>query len=99
MRMSLIFIARRRAGVEGGYIEGGPAIDRAGVLLRAMLLPTFCSIRPERPLMERPQFDLLFRRFAGVGVDEPVRDHPSFSTNRDRFGRISPLDRKKSSRG
>jgi transposase len=39
-------------------------------LLRAMLLQTFYSIRSERQLMERLEFDLLFRWFVGIGVDE-----------------------------
>ena len=39
-------------------------------LLRAMLLQAFYSIRSERQLMERLEFDLLFRWFVGVGVDD-----------------------------
>src|SRR3546814_17039425 len=35
--------------------------------------------------MERIEFDLLFRWFVGLGVDEAVWDHSSFSTNRDRL--------------
>jgi hypothetical protein len=37
-------------------------------LLRAMLLQAFYSIRSERQLMERLEFDLLFRWFVGLGV-------------------------------
>jgi transposase len=54
-------------------------------LLRAMLLQAFYGIRSERQLMERMEFDLLFRWFVGLGVDEPVWDHSSFSKNRDRL--------------
>jgi transposase len=54
-------------------------------LLRAMLLQVFYGIRSERQLMERMEFDLLFRWFVGLGVDDPVWDHSSFSTNRDRL--------------
>jgi transposase len=54
-------------------------------LLRAMLLQAFYSVRPERQLMERIEFDLLFRWFVGIGIDDPVWDHSSFSTNRDRL--------------
>jgi len=54
-------------------------------LLRAMLLQAFCSIRSERQLMERIEFDLLFRWFVGVGVDDPVWDHSTFSKNRERL--------------
>jgi hypothetical protein len=35
--------------------------------------------------MERIEFDLLFRWFVGIGIDDPVWDHSSFSTNRDRL--------------
>jgi transposase len=54
-------------------------------LLRASLLQAFYSIRSERQLMERLEFDLLFRWFAGLGIDDPVWDHSVFSKNRDRL--------------
>src|SRR5437868_5912552 len=54
-------------------------------LLRAMLLQAFYSVRSERQLMERIEFDLLFRWFIGFGIDDPVWDHSSFSKNRDRL--------------
>jgi len=54
-------------------------------LLRAMLLQAFYSIRSERQLMERLEFDLLFRWFVGLGVDDAVWDHSVFSKNRDRL--------------
>jgi transposase len=54
-------------------------------LLRALLLQAFYSIRSERQLMERLDFDLLFRWFVGVGIDDPVWDHSTFSKNRDRL--------------
>ena len=54
-------------------------------LLRAMLLQAFYSIRSERQLMERLEFDLLFRWFVGLGVDDAAWDHSTFSKNRDRL--------------
>ncbi|HTQ12698.1 MAG TPA: IS5 family transposase [Rhizomicrobium sp.] len=54
-------------------------------LLRAMLLQAFYGVRSERQLMERMEFDLLFRWFVGLGVDDPVWDHSTFSKNRDRM--------------
>ena len=54
-------------------------------LLRAMLLQAFYSIRSERLLMERLEYDLLFRWFVGIGVDDPAWDHSTFSKNRDRL--------------
>lgn len=63
---------------------GRPSIPPE-MLLRAMLLQAFYSIRSERQMMERLEFDLLFRWFVGLGVDEPVWDHSTFSKNRDRL--------------
>jgi transposase len=54
-------------------------------LLRAMLLQAFYSVRSERQLMERIEFDLLFRWFVGLGIDDPAWDHSTFSKNRDRL--------------
>jgi transposase len=54
-------------------------------LLRALLLQCFYSVRSERQLMERLDFDLLFRWFVGLGVDDPVWDASTFSKNRDRL--------------
>ena len=54
-------------------------------LLRALLLQCFYSVRSERQLMERLDFDLLFRWFVGLGVDDPVWDASVFSKNRDRL--------------
>jgi transposase len=54
-------------------------------LLRAMLLQAFYSIRSERLLMERLDYDLLFRWFVGIGVDDAAWDHSTFSKNRDRL--------------
>jgi transposase len=63
---------------------GRPSIP-AEILLHAMLLQAFYSIRSERQLMERLEFDLLFRWFVGLGVDDPAWDHSTFSKNRDRL--------------
>src|SRR5919112_5246782 len=54
-------------------------------LLRAMLLQALYSIRSERQLMERLEYDLLFRWFVGLGVDDAAWDHSTFSKNRDRL--------------
>src|SRR5258707_14432672 len=50
-----------------------------------MLLQAFYGVRSERQLMERLEFDLLFRWFVGLGVDDAVWDHSTFSKNRDRL--------------
>src|SRR5207302_4673196 len=49
------------------------------------LLRAFYSVRSERQLMERIEFDLLFRWFVGIGTDDSVWDHSSFTKNRDRL--------------
>ncbi|WP_160004356.1 IS5 family transposase [Rhizobium sp. 18055] len=54
-------------------------------LLRAMLLQAFYSIRSERLLMERLEYDLLFRWFVDIGIDDPAWNHSVFSKNRDRL--------------
>jgi len=54
-------------------------------LLRALLLQAFYTVRSERQLMERLEFDLLFRWFVGLGIDDRVWDHSVFSKNRDRL--------------
>jgi transposase len=70
------------AGLYSGM--GRPSIAPE-MLLRAMLLQALYSVRSERQLMERLDFDLLFRWFVGLGVDDPVWDHSTFSKNRDRL--------------
>ena len=64
-------------------------IGRASIpperLLRALLLQAFYSIRSERQLMERIDYDLLFRWFVGLGIDDPVWDATIFTKNRDRL--------------
>lgn len=54
-------------------------------LLRASLLQAFYSVRSERQLMEQIDYNLLFRWFVGLGIDDTVWDHSTFSKNRDRL--------------
>lgn len=54
-------------------------------LLRTMLLQAFYSIRSERLLKERLEYDLPFRWFVGIGVDGAAWHHSVFSKNRDRL--------------
>src|SRR6478672_10233239 len=75
-------LSRDFAGLYSGL--GRPSIAPE-MLLRAMLLQAFYSVRSERQLMERLEFDLLFRWFVGLGIDDPVWDHSTFSKNRDRL--------------
>jgi transposase len=54
-------------------------------LLRAMLLQLLYTIRSERQLVERLEFDILFRWFVGLSIDDKVFDASTFSKNRDRL--------------
>lgn len=54
-------------------------------LLRTLLLQLFHGIRSERQMMERLDFDLSFRWFVGLGIDDAVWDASTFSKNRDRL--------------
>ena len=54
-------------------------------LLRAALLQIFYSIRSERLLIEQLDYNLLFRWFVGLKMDDPVWNHSVFSKNRDRL--------------
>jgi transposase len=54
-------------------------------LLRALLLQVFFSVRSERMLMEQLNYNLLFRWFVGLSMDEAVWDVTVFSKNRDRL--------------
>jgi transposase len=54
-------------------------------LLRALLLQILFTVRSERLLVERIDYDLLFRWFVGLGMDDAVWNHSVFSKNRDRL--------------
>ena len=54
-------------------------------LLRAQLLQIFYSIRSERLLMEQLDYNILFRWFVGMDMDEPVWTPTVFTKNRDRL--------------
>src|SRR5256712_68160 len=54
-------------------------------LLRTLLLQVLYTIRSERMLMEQLEYNLLFRWFVGLNIDDPVWDATVFSKNRDRL--------------
>ena len=64
--------------------EGRPSIAPER-LLRALLLQAFYSIRSERQLMEQLHYNLLYRWFIGLGVDDQVWVPTVFTKNRDRL--------------
>lgn len=54
-------------------------------LLRALLLQVLFSVRSEHQLMEQMRYNLLFRWFVGLSIDDKVWNHSTFSKNRDRL--------------
>ena len=78
-------LVRLDASFEALYADEGRPSIAPERLLRASLLQMFYTIRSERQLMERLDFDLLFRWFVGLGIDDPVWDPTVFSKNRDRL--------------
>lgn len=67
------------------YIAFGRPSIAPEKLLRALLLQVLYSIRSERMLMEQLEYNLLFRWFVGLNMDEPVWVPTVFSKNRDRL--------------
>lgn len=70
---------------DGLYAKTGRPSVPPERLLRAVLLQIFYSVRSERMLMEQMNYNLLFRWFVGLELDEPVWNHAVFSKNRDRI--------------
>jgi len=64
--------------------EGRPSIPPEK-LLRALLLQVLYTIRSVRLLMEQLDYNLLFRWFVGLSMDDKVWDHSVFSKNQERF--------------
>jgi transposase len=64
--------------------DGRPSIPPER-LLRALLLQAFYTIRSERQLMEQLDYNLLFRWFVGLSIEDPVWDATVFCKNRDRL--------------
>jgi transposase len=56
-------------------------------LIRALLLQVLYTIRSERQLMEHLDYNILYRWFVGLGLDDPVWDATTFTKNRDRLFR------------
>jgi len=77
------------AGMSARFAAAYAPIGRPSIapekLLRALLLQALYTLRSERQLVERIDFDLLFRWFVGLGIDDAVWDASTFAKNRDRF--------------
>ena len=73
------------SGMYAADIKGGRPSVAPEKLLRAMLLQIFYSIRSERLLMEQTQYNLLFRWFIGLSMDDTVWVPTVFTKNRERL--------------
>jgi len=68
-----------------GEVKGGRPSIAPEKLLRAMLLQVLYSLRSERQLMEQVQYNLLFRWFIGLAMDDAVWVPTVFTKNRERL--------------
>ena len=67
------------------YAAGGRPSIPPERLLRAQLLQVFYTVRSERLLMEQLDYNILFRWFVGLELDEPIWEVTVFTKNRDRL--------------
>jgi len=67
------------------YADGGRSSIPPERLVRALTLQILYSIRSERLLCEQLEYNLLFRWFVGLTIDEAVWDHSTFTKNRERL--------------
>jgi transposase len=67
------------------YAAGGRPSIPPEQLLRALLLQVLYTVRSERQLMEQLDYNILFRWFVGLSLDEPVWDVTVFTKNRERL--------------
>jgi transposase len=84
-RMVDTVLKRLSPRFEAMYAEGGRPSIPPEKLLRALLLQCLYSVRSERLLMEQLDYNLLFRWFVGLNMDDPVWDFTVFSKNRERL--------------
>ncbi len=86
IRRSVDEILREMAkDFDGLYAKTGRPSVPPERLLRAVLLQIFYTVRSERMLMEQMNYNLLFRWFVGLEMDEPVWNHAVFRKNRERL--------------
>jgi transposase len=78
-------LASLDADFEALYIDFGRPSIPPERLIRASLLQILFSVRSERQLMEQMDYNLMFRWFVGLGIDDPVWVPTVFTKNRDRL--------------
>jgi transposase len=71
--------------LEAVYARRGRPSVPPEMLLKAPLLQILFAIRSERELVEAIDYNLLYRWFVGLNIDDPVWDHSTFSANRERL--------------
>jgi transposase len=84
-RMTDLALSRLSEQLAGLYSPLGRRSIAPEKLLRTLLLQVLYSLRSERLLMEQVNYNLLFRWFVGLSMDEPVWDATVFSKNRQRL--------------
>ena len=78
-------LARLNGLFDSIYADSGRDSIAPEKLMRALLLQVFYSVRSERMLCEQMKYNLLFRWFVGIPMDQAIWDHSVFSKNRDRL--------------
>ena len=84
-RLTDVVLASLSAAFDEMYSASGRPSIAPEYVLRALLLQAFYSVRSERQLVEQLDYNLLFRWFVGLGMDDAVWNHAVFSKNRDRL--------------
>src|SRR6516162_9138064 len=74
-----------RPHLDGLYARGGRPSIAPERLLRALLLQVLYSVRSERMLMEQLDYNLLYRWFVGLSMDDAIWDATVFTKNRERL--------------
>jgi transposase len=89
LRLVLVLVNGILNSMDAEFDRLYSAIGRPSIpperLLRASLLQIFYTVRSERQLMAQLDCNRLFRWFVGLGMDEGVWDHSTFTPNRDRL--------------
>ena len=78
-------LASMSAEFEAVYARKGRPSVPPEMLLKALLLQILFSIRSERLLVEAIDYNLLYRWFVGLNIEDKVWDHSTFSANRERL--------------
>lgn len=84
-RLTDVILGSLSVAFDAMYSATGRPSIAPEYVLRALLLQAFYSVRSERQLVEQLDYNLLFRWFVGLGMDDAVWNHAVFSKNRDRL--------------